>query len=204
MSYYPITPVYIDVLEVLEDLKACAPWDKYPVLAEADALAALYKSRLVDVLGRPPDQYVIWRPATAYAEGAVVVPTTLNGHYYTVTTPSGTSGAVEPVWPLVAGATVVDNDLTWQESGQALWYGAFDVNYAAALLWRQKAGLTAHMVGQSVDGQTFNPQDLHKQFMDMYRYYKRLRGVQSVPFATAMGHLRGAYRSNNAFDWWAI
>jgi len=52
-----------------------------------------------------------WVAATAYTAQAAVVPTVVNGFYYTNT--GGTSGAAEPVFPTVANATVVDGTVTW-------------------------------------------------------------------------------------------
>ena len=52
-----------------------------------------------------------WVTATAYAVGVFRRPTTANGFRYEVTAiaGTGTSGAVEPVWPTSIGATVIDN-----------------------------------------------------------------------------------------------
>ena len=62
----------------------------------------------------------IWKASTGYPVHSVVVPTTNNGHFYrrNVTTGSGTSGSTEPTnWPTTTGGTVVDNGVTWTESG---------------------------------------------------------------------------------------
>jgi prepilin-type N-terminal cleavage/methylation domain-containing protein len=62
--------------------------------------------------------YPQWRSGTIYAANANVIPKNFNGHYYKCT--AGTSGAAanEPVWPLNSGGTVVDNTITWTESGR--------------------------------------------------------------------------------------
>jgi hypothetical protein len=58
--------------------------------------------------------YFSWVATTNYALGNVVIPTAgFSGHYYEVTNDLGSSGAVEPVWPTMDGATVVDGGLTW-------------------------------------------------------------------------------------------
>lgn len=60
-----------------------------------------------------------WVTGTAYALNSFVRPTVANGLRYKATAISGTgtSGGVEPVWPLTIGATVVDNaganQITW-------------------------------------------------------------------------------------------
>lgn len=54
-----------------------------------------------------------WAVATAYAVGAIRVPTTLNNFRYRVTV-AGTSHAVtEPTWPTTVGTTVTDGTVTW-------------------------------------------------------------------------------------------
>jgi prepilin-type N-terminal cleavage/methylation domain-containing protein len=59
-----------------------------------------------------------WKPSTAYSLGAVVVPTTNNGHFYTCTA-VGTSGTTEPTWPTTTGAIVTNGGVTWRESGNS-------------------------------------------------------------------------------------
>ncbi len=57
-----------------------------------------------------------WAALQGYAVGAYVIPTTVNatGFYYKATAiTTGQSGAAEPAWPLVRGATVVDGGVTW-------------------------------------------------------------------------------------------
>jgi len=58
-----------------------------------------------------------WAGATNYALGDRVVPTVANGCVYEVTTDGGSSGASEPAWPITAGDTVTDGDLTWTCQG---------------------------------------------------------------------------------------
>ena len=53
-----------------------------------------------------------WAASTAYALGAIVIPTANNGLWYECTT-AGTSGTAEPAWPTTEGATVGDNTATW-------------------------------------------------------------------------------------------
>ena len=53
-----------------------------------------------------------WAASTAYALGAIVIPTANNGLWYECTT-AGTSGTAEPAWPTTEGATVGDNTVTW-------------------------------------------------------------------------------------------
>ena len=60
-----------------------------------------------------------WVTATAKALGAAVTPTVANGRVYVCTT-AGTTGATEPVWPVVAGGTVTDGTAVFTEAGGAI------------------------------------------------------------------------------------
>lgn len=79
-----------------------------------------------------PVQVVVgspWAASTAYALGVYVRPTTPNGHIYKATV-AGTSGTVQPTWPLTAGATVTDGTVTWTEAGSdasGAWEWIFDI-----------------------------------------------------------------------------
>lgn len=54
-----------------------------------------------------------WIASTNYAVGNTVRPVSPNGYRYEVTTDSGSSGIVEPVWPTTIGNTIVDGGITW-------------------------------------------------------------------------------------------
>jgi hypothetical protein len=74
-----------------------------------------------------------WQPATRYGPDVRIAPTVFNGHVYrqvtlafdpqreTIDKASSVSGAVEPIWPTSASATIVDAGATppttWQEDG---------------------------------------------------------------------------------------
>lgn len=71
-----------------------------------------------------------WAASTSYSLGAVVRPTTANGHVY-VCVQAGTSAATEPTWPTASRRTVTDNTVIWAEAGRAyLWFDAADVTWA--------------------------------------------------------------------------
>lgn len=56
-----------------------------------------------------------WAATTAYALGAVKVPTVANGRWY-IATVAGTSAGSQPTWPTNLG-TVVDGTVTWRDLG---------------------------------------------------------------------------------------
>lgn len=55
---------------------------------------------------------VRWAASTAYPVSWVRAPTVDNGFVYQVIT-AGTTGATQPVWPLVAGETITDGSVVW-------------------------------------------------------------------------------------------
>lgn len=130
-------------------LEGMLQWQSVPALtsAEVDTLFDLSKRR--DSYGTEPDDYLDWKAATAYAVGALRVPTTRNGFVYKVQSVSGTgtSGATEPVWPLVIGETVTDNaganQIVWVCEKGAPWIPTYDLRAAACEGWSWKAGKVA-------------------------------------------------------------
>lgn len=55
-----------------------------------------------------------WKPSYNYALADLSLPTKPNGYVYEVTVDGGSSGATEPVWPVVIDTTVADGGLTWK------------------------------------------------------------------------------------------
>ncbi|MEO8430696.1 MAG: hypothetical protein ABI592_04235 [Acidobacteriota bacterium] len=60
-----------------------------------------------------------WRPSTVYAANDVADPLTGGGGFEFRATNAGTSGATEPVWPVVFGTTIVDGTITWQATDRS-------------------------------------------------------------------------------------
>ena len=58
-----------------------------------------------------------WQPTQAYALHDNVAPPSVGGAKFMATN-AGTSGAVEPAWPLAFGGTVVDGTITWVNAGE--------------------------------------------------------------------------------------
>lgn len=69
----------------------------------------------------------VWTPGTTYSVGDTIVPVNWNGHIFRCTT-AGTSGVIEPTWPLAYGATVPDGAgaLVWTEQTLRLQSGLID------------------------------------------------------------------------------
>jgi prepilin-type N-terminal cleavage/methylation domain-containing protein len=63
------------------------------------------------------NKYPKWRSGTTYVANNFVVPTVRNENYYKCTV-AGTSNSSEPtLWPTNLGDTVIDNTITWTNSG---------------------------------------------------------------------------------------
>jgi hypothetical protein len=149
--------------------------DADPTLTVEELDQLLSGARRTDLAGCPPDDYQPWQPVAVYTLGAQVVPPVRNEHVYTATTVggSGTSGATEPVWPTTSAATVVDGDITWTEDGAAAWVPTFELNAAAAMGWRIKAGKVAHRFEFTADGATFSRQQLRQACLEMAKVYQK-------------------------------
>ncbi len=61
----------------------------------------------------------VWLPNHAYLATALVTPTSLASGYVWYAQTSGTSGNVEPTWPVTEPWQVVDGGVTWGKSGSA-------------------------------------------------------------------------------------
>ncbi len=57
---------------------------------------------------------VTWQANRGFLAGTYVVPTVPNGFQYIVVSRNGDTGGVEPVWPTVVDATIVDGGTTWR------------------------------------------------------------------------------------------
>lgn len=64
-----------------------------------------------------PIKKTTWAANHAQAVDDEIEPIAYNGHFYKAIAVTSITGATEPTWPLVAGATVMDGGVTWQEMG---------------------------------------------------------------------------------------
>jgi len=122
--------------------------------------------------------YPSWAAAVRYAVGYVV---SESGRLYKVTVAGTSHATVEPIWPTVSAATVVDLGVTWQEAGVDPWAPTFDLNAAAAEGWRWKAGKAAAQFSFAAHEQRFDRAQKHSHCLAMVREFTRkVVGVGSL------------------------
>jgi hypothetical protein len=168
-------------------LESMLDWQTDPALSSAEVDMLFSDASRPDRHGYIPDTRAKWAANTAYALGAEIIPTSPNGHFYTVSV-AGTSSGSEPTWPTTSAATITSGTATFTEAGRS-WAGRWDTNAAAAEGWRWKAAKAANRVTLSTDGQSFSRSDLiaHcNQTADMYA----ARVVESVAGARPRHHRR--------------
>lgn len=169
---------YATALTRLERMTAA---DVDPLLSDAELADLLTLARRADAAAVAPDAYLPWAGTEAVALGVARVPTTRNGHYYTVTT-AGTTGASEPTWPTTSGATVADGTAVWTESGPAPWTATYDLNAAAAEGWRWKGAKVTNRVTVAEDQQQLSRSDYLKHCAAMVRLYQaKIAQAVAVP-----------------------
>lgn len=122
----------------------------------------------------------IWVQNTAYTVGAVVVPTTRNGHRY-ICVQGGTSETLladEPEWSVVRGSFITDGDsnpqLVWREDGPD-YENLYDIRRAIHLTWLLKAAKVAHLYETRQSGSTFAHDQVYKHCMEMAAKYAPVR-----------------------------
>lgn len=167
-----------------------------PALSNAELQTLLDAFRVPDIYGVGADQYASWVASTAYSVGAIVVPTSRNGHFYTVTG-AGAGSATEPVWPTSSGVTVTLGGVTYQESGVANWLGAWALNEAAAEGWRWKAGKVAGRFSFSSEVNSFQRRQIHEMCLQMAEQYSKGGATVAVVsrdyvYDPVIGNLNGA------------
>jgi hypothetical protein len=60
-----------------------------------------------------PIVYAAWQASHSYSPSSIILPTVPNGFAFISSSASGVSGAIEPVWPTTAGATIADGTVVW-------------------------------------------------------------------------------------------
>lgn len=164
----------MDASAALTRLGRLLSYSTDPALTTAELADLLAMSRLADSDGNAPDSYADWAVGTVYALGAVVVPTTRNGHYYTCTTAGTSHATTQPTWPTTSGGTVTDfGTLVWTESGSAPWTPTYDLNRGAAEGWRWKAAKASARFDFDADGGNFKRSQVAARCLEMAKAYAR-------------------------------
>jgi len=58
-----------------------------------------------------------WQPTTAYSAGQYILDSNGNLQCATAIALNGTTGAIQPIWPVAFGQSVVDGNVTWNCAG---------------------------------------------------------------------------------------
>jgi hypothetical protein len=160
-----------------------------PVLADPADIDILAEMALkVDLYGNIPDRTAEWVSKT-YSVGDQVVPVGYagdafipikrNGYYYTCTV-GGVSGLIQPTFPTVVGATVVDGAVTWSCTGTSPWNPTYDVNYAIAQGWLLKSTRLVGHYNYMANGKMLSREQMYAHAMKMYRLFTGKSGVKAV------------------------
>jgi hypothetical protein len=164
----------------------------FPTLSAEQLTRLLRESRRIDQYGWLPswDDNIEWR-AGAYEVDDIVVPVTRNGHVYIVSV-AGTA-VTEPDWPLEAQGTVTQDGVEYTEVTDFLtvWYGAWDLNRAAAEGWRIKAGLVSNRHDFANNSGNYNPAQVFDHCMKMADHYN---SKQIAAITLASGRWNGTGR----------
>ncbi len=130
--------------DALAQLQIMVQADEDPVLTVPELALYLARARRPDRSGNLPtntSDAAAWIAATAVTVGEVVAAG--DGRYWRCRI-AGTTAATEPSWPnlattIVTGWAFTDGTVVWEDAGGE-WAPTWDLNWAAAELWRIKAG----------------------------------------------------------------
>lgn len=109
---------------------------------------------------------------TAFGYGDYVYPTARNGHRYKCVQ-SGTTGILEPVWPLQDFGTMIDGSCRWEEAG-ADYSNSYDVRQAVREGWLLKAAKASERTNFSTPGGRFDAEQVYKHCIEMAARYAPL------------------------------
>ncbi|OQB96825.1 MAG: hypothetical protein BWX86_00537 [Verrucomicrobia bacterium ADurb.Bin122] len=113
MTPTPANGISLSAQALAAMLGSCATWQTLCGLSQADPNRATIATARVRAwaLDRPRT-WAALAVSARFGSRHFIVPTTLNGMLYELTT-AGTTGATEPTWPLSAGTTVADGSCVW-------------------------------------------------------------------------------------------
>lgn len=97
----------------------CSESGAFEGLIKSDVISGEYEWRTTNnkyynIVCMPIYNQQDWKPDTVYALGDVIIPFISTGFWYECTVAGVSSASVEPVWPVVLNATIVDNTITWK------------------------------------------------------------------------------------------
>jgi hypothetical protein len=133
-------------------------------LAQPDSQPTLSDPELDEILD-DVQRASFWLSDTEFVIGDVVLPVTKNGHRY-LCIQGGETAATEPGWPTIAGATVTDGEVIWQEAG-ADYENVFDVRAAAYEAWQMKAGKVANLFDVTSSSNAFKQSQIYDRCIEM-------------------------------------
>lgn len=153
LRWYTSADVFISET-VGPNIQGSSGWVKTSVTGSAPATAAHCRVQAYAANGTTARSaqvdLVVWNLETASAVS--------NFLFEAVQAAPGASGAVEPTWPVVAGNTVVDNQVTWKAIGTSIitWQAIpLMMTGSAEPIWPSLVGNTV------VDGSSFTTTDAH-------------------------------------------
>jgi hypothetical protein len=160
---------YSKAVQLLRSMLATS---EEPTLTDEQVDLLLSISERVDVYGNSPanvSDVAVYASAVAYVPGDLV----RSGDRFWLASTPGTSGGV--TFPDLRGLPAAeyvaeDNGIRWVDNG-SLWARTYDLNAAAAVGWRWKAGLVAHKYAFGTDGQTFTRNQWFAHCMQMAEVY---------------------------------
>jgi hypothetical protein len=167
---------------IRDRLGRLCPLDADPALGPDAMDEMVTVARRADADGNAPDTYPPWQPGAAYALTDIIVPTVRNRRAYRPTQ-EGTSGTVEPVWPV--SGTVTDGGVIWAVAGSAAWTPTWDLSAGAARGWRMKAAVAVGRYDFSTGTDRHAANQVYDHCIAMARLYEQGRSVASVPYAPA-------------------
>lgn len=127
---YGIDKNYMSMSTVLGNPTDTATWTFN--LTDSEQTKAGWSARYRMYVWAPSSASFPWSPLTTYAVGDYALPTSgnANGHIYMCTV-AGTSGTVEPAWPV--GGSVGDGTVTWTDAGVSNVSQTTDAHYSVVI-----------------------------------------------------------------------
>ncbi len=178
----------MDIAAARLEIQTMVRFADFPVLDTTyDIPLLVRKAKRQDINRNVPDPYEKWIASTAYLVGATVVADPRNNSYFTATV-AGTSDTVQPTWPTITGATVVDAGVTWSLTGAANWRPTWNLAYGISQGWKMKMSKLVAAYDIKVGGQSLSRSQMFEMCKEMQRQWSRRASMWDQVFL--MGSLR--------------